>query len=348
MPKMKRSLALFILTLGVLAMPTLTRALSFEIKAQPGWVIFDPTKDGVAYRYGPSLMLNEDGSIDAWFASPGGPGTDNIHQWDWIRHKHSADGGKTWGPETIVLKASEGSRDCLSVCDPGVVKFGGHYYLGVTAVADPKGNDNEVFVARADAPAGPFEKWNGAGWGGNRPMPLVAFRQPVDVWGAGEPSFVVKDGKVFVYYSISSRDDKGQPTNQTWVATAPADDPNWPGKIAGNQLAWNREKDEDSTDVKYCDKLGRFISISSSHRLTAEAHLVYRESEDGLHWSAPAKLTENIKTWCHNAGISGTPEGHLDLTKQNYIGYAYSTEPKINWAFWYTNLHPITITPTAK
>lgn len=89
-----------------------------SIIAADGWVIFDPAKDGQAYRYGPSMMINPNGSIDAWFASPGGKANDGSDQWDWIRHKHTVDGGKTWGAETVVLKATGGSRDQQSVCDP--------------------------------------------------------------------------------------------------------------------------------------------------------------------------------------------------------------------------------------
>lgn len=78
-----------------------------------GRVIFDPTKDGHGYRYGPAMIINPDGSIDAWFASPGGKGKDGKYQWDWIRHKRSADGGKTWSAETVVLRATASSANSV-------------------------------------------------------------------------------------------------------------------------------------------------------------------------------------------------------------------------------------------
>lgn len=40
---------------------------SAVFKAEPGWDIYK----GGAYRYGPSIIENSDGSIDAWFAAPG-------------------------------------------------------------------------------------------------------------------------------------------------------------------------------------------------------------------------------------------------------------------------------------
>jgi hypothetical protein len=44
------------------------------------------------HRYGPSIIINPDKSIDMWLASTG-----FSEQWDWIRHKRSIDGGKSWG-----------------------------------------------------------------------------------------------------------------------------------------------------------------------------------------------------------------------------------------------------------
>jgi hypothetical protein len=315
---------------------------SVTVKASAGWVIFDPTehtKEVGYYRYGPSMIINPDGSMDAWFASPGGN-----DQWDWIRHKRSPDGGKTWGAETVVLKPTEGSRDRQSVCDPGVIRFGGWYYLGVTAVEDPKGNCNEVFVARSQAPTGPFEKWNGAGWGG-APQPILPFRAPADVWGLGEPSFVRKGDTLFIYYTLWSREPDGKtPIYRTVVATAPANDPNWPAKVIPRGTAFERDEGEDSADVKFVDAYNAFIAVSTARRFTPASYINVRWSWDGFGFSSPAHLTENIKTRCHNAGISGTADGHIDLRQHNCIAYAFSdgTCPDPSWAFWCTFLNPIT------
>lgn len=318
---------------------------AIHIEPGEGWIIFDPSKEQPgSYRYGPSIIINEDSSIDVWFASPGGTGTDGVHQWDWIRHRHSEDGGRTWGTETIVLKANEGSRDKMAVCDPGVIRFGGYYYLGVTAVEDPKGNCNEVFVARSKLPTGPFEKWNGSGWGGD-PTPLVEFRSPEDVWGAGEPSFVKKGDTLFIYYTWWSRWEDGTPVEETRVATAPADDPHWPGKTTYRGVAFKREQAEDSTDVKYVDAAGRFVALATARRFTPESYITIRESIDGISWNEPKKVTAQIKAKCHNMGISGTPEGHLDTNAQNFVAYAFAdgTRPGVSWAYWHTFLNPVTI-----
>ena len=53
-------------------------------------------------------------------------------------------------------------------------------------------------------------------------------------------------------------------------------------------------------------------------------------------------MKKRIKTGCHNAGISGTSEGHIDLEKNNFIAYAYQDENGA-WGMWDTFLNPITI-----
>jgi len=314
------------------------------VRAAEGWVIFDPTKDGYAYRYGPSIIVNDDGSIDAWFASPGGPGPDGKHQWDWIRHKRSDDGGRTWGPETIVLKPTVGSRDRQAVCDPGLIKLGDWYTLGVTAVWDPKGTCNEVFVSRSKSPTGPFEKWSGYGWGG-MPMPIVVFREPRDVWGAGEPSFVVKGDTLFVYYTIISKRPDGTAINQTHVATAPADDPNWPGKLTHHGSLWDRLPGEDSADVKYHEGLGRFLAFCTASRMSDDSFIIVRESEDGLDFGEPVRVEGPLQTHLHNMGVSGDPLGHIPADMEPFIAYAYAdgSRPGVSWGFWHTLLHPIAI-----
>jgi hypothetical protein len=314
------------------------------VTARAGWVIFDPTKDGFAYRYGPSIIVNPDGEIDAWFASPGGNGSDGAHQWDWIRHRSSNDGGHKWSPETVVLKATPGSRDRQSVCDPGVILINGWYYLGVTAVEDPKGLCNEVFVARSKSPTGPFEKWNGSTWGG-APAPIFPFRAPPDVWGLGEPSFVLVDKTLFIYYTESSHDEKHHPINRTRVATAPGDSPDWPARITDRGIAFDRVKGEDSADVKYDDIGRRFMAVTTADRMGPAAHVNVRWSTDGITFGDPAKVDGPVKTRCHNVGLSGTASGHLLPDGKNFIAYAYGdgTRPDPSWAFWYTYLNPIDI-----
>ena len=317
-------------------------AQSITINVSKGWNIFIPKKsDG--HRYGPSIMINPDKSVDLWFASTGGEG-----EWDWIRHRRSLDNGKTWSEETIVLRPTPDSKDRMSVCDPGVIKIGDFYYLGVTAVYDDKGRHNHVFVARSKSPTGPFEKWDGQGWGGS-PEPIIQFSGPKDSWGAGEPSFIVHDQLLYIYYSwttapaFSGAAEPEELISQTRVATAPADDLNWPGKITLQGIAFDRVQGEDSADIKYCNTFGKFISVSTANRFSDSSYIAVRTSTNGFNFSKPLKVKENIKTWCHNAGISGTPEGHFDVDNLNFISYAYSAKGGMSWGFWHTFLNPVSI-----
>jgi hypothetical protein len=201
--------------------PTSTaHAADVEISAEPGLDIFDPKDAKYDYRYGPSMILNEDGSLEVWFASPSG-----------------------------VL---------------------------------PDGFRNQIFVARSKSATGPFEKWNGSGWGG-KPAPFITFQTPPKAWGVGEPTFTIKSDT---------------------------------------------------------------LSISTAKRMTADAHVIYRTSKDGIHFSEPKVLRENIKPWCHNAGISSGPEGWIDPAKPVYLSYAFSNKPEVSWGIWHTWLNPVKITVT--
>ena len=123
--------------------------------------IWKPSKYHGGYRYGPSMILNKDGSLDVWFAA-NGPG-DIV---DLVSYKRLYNGGSSCTKEVVTLKPTPESHDQKWTCDPGVIKFGGYYYIGYTTTADERGVDNDVCIARSKSPDGPFvEKWTGDGWG---------------------------------------------------------------------------------------------------------------------------------------------------------------------------------------
>lgn len=332
--KLKVSMVIVILVVAIFPITTFAVVNG---TTSPGWCIFDWCAAGGTfnYRYGPSIIINDDNSIDAWFASPGGNG-----QWDWIRYRHSNDNGQTWTNETVVLTPTSGSADNYSCCDPGVIKFGGYYYIGYTSTTDSRGCNNQLFVARSTSPTGPFDKWNGSGWGGN-PQPFITYNGPTDAGGVGEPSFVAKDNTLYIYYSWISRDATDHPLEQTRVATASVTDVNWPANTSYQGVAINRNMTyiEDSADVKYIDAYGKFFAINTRKRMTTDAFINAYESTDGITFT-PANLPKNfIVAGCHNCGLSGNALGHIDLTKNNFIAYAYGFN---TWAQWNTYLNPIT------
>lgn len=333
----KLMLALFVAIFTVILLPASAFAV-IQATTSDGWDIFNPVTGGGGagsynYRYGPSIIINADNSIDMWTASPG----DFVTEYDWVRYKRSTDGGQTWGTESVVLRPTPGSLDATSTCDPGVVKFGGYYYIGYTSTLSTSGLANNVFVARSTSPTGPFDKWNGTGWGGN-PQPFISFGGPQNSWGCGEPSFVVNNGTLYIYYTYVGRDASDRPIAQTRVCTASASNANWPGAITYQGVAFNRNADgEDSADVKYIDSYGKFMAFDTSNRFGPKAYINVYESTDGITFT-PSNLPKNyIRYGANNIGVSGTEAGHMDLTKNNFIAYAYGQ----TFAYWYTFLNPI-------
>ncbi len=283
------------------------------------------------YRYGCTYLYNDDGSIDAYFACVGL----NTGEWDWIAYRHSPDGGKTWGDEKIVLTPTQGSMDHFSNCDPGVVYFNGYYYLGYTSTLNSQGFCNNLFVARSKNPDGPFEKWNGSGWGGYEPQPIVYYDEDYQKWGIGEPSFVELNGTLYMYYTHT-----GVAGDYTMVATADATDENWPATLEFHGAACR--KSTDSIDVKYVEEWGKFVGIATGDRMGPSSWIGVYESNDGLHFDLVDITREGTYSHLHNAGISSRPNGHIRVTEDAdklRVIYAYGE----GWGTWNTRVQPITL-----
>lgn len=293
-----------------------------------GTDMFVPDKQTGGYRYGPTIFSNADGSLDVFFAAPGCFG-----RWDVINYRHSPDGGKTWTTDKKILEPTPGSPDLYSCCDPGAVKFGGYWYIGYTSTVDSRGVFNHVFVARSRNIDGPYEKWNGSGWGGD-PAPVVTFTGGADEWGAGEPSFTVADGTLYMYYTWKTS------ANETRVCTADASDENWPASLnyRGTAITY-RDMNSDSADVKYIDEYGRFVAVCTGARFSPYSYIDVYQSDDGLSFTRSCVVRTNIAACCHNCGISSRTDGHIRLADKKYIGYAYGSD----WGNWATRLNEISI-----
>ncbi|MCQ2162582.1 MAG: hypothetical protein MJY86_04820 [Bacteroidales bacterium] len=258
--------------------------------------------------------------------------------WDQITYQHSKDGGKTWSKEENTLIPTEFSMDELSCCDPGVAKWGGWYYLGYTSTEDDRGTDNNVFVARSKNPNGPWEKWNGTGWGGN-PYPVIMYHGVgnKDSFGAGEPCFVVVDDTVYMYYSWCDKN----PT--TRVSIASAKDENWPANLQYKGTAIDKTdasiQSADHSDVKYRPDLKKFYAINTAKRMTADAYIQVWVSNDGLKFTLEGKMKgTGMKPGLHNCGWSGDEMGIQDPTKPQFIGYAYGLDAWGQWNTWFAPL----------
>ncbi len=285
------------------------------------------------YRYGCTYLYNEDGSVDAYFACVGTVSG----EWDWISYRHSPDGGATWENEKVVLTPTQDSMDHYSNCDPGVVYFNGYYYLGYTSTLNSSGYCNNLFVARSENPDGPFEKWNGSGWGGPDCQPIVYFDENWESWGIGEPSFVELNGTLYLYYTCTAPSG-----SYTMAATADAANENWPATLQFHGMACSKGSD-DSLDIKYVEEWGKFIGVCTSDRMSASSCLAVYESNDGLTFEPVDYVKEGTYRYLHNAGISSRPNGHIRLSEDAdrlCVIYAYGE----GWGVWNTRVQPVTLT----
>lgn len=285
------------------------------------------------YRYGPTMMNYADGSMDAWFAAPAVAGP-----WDYLTYRHSED-GNSWSDEKVVLQPLADTMDYASVCDPGSVFFNGYYYLGYTSTIYGGGVSNNCFVARSRTPDGPYEKWNGSGWGGE-PAPIVYYTDQHTAFGAGELSFVELDGTLYIYYTWRSPSE-----HKTCVSIADATDENWPATMEykGVAMEYNIQDNEDSADVKYVEDYGKFIAINTTKRMSPDSAIQVWESNDGISFYRTNTLKTNIIYYCHNAGLMSRPNGHINLNDKLYLAYAYGGTSN-DWGKWSTRIHEFTIT----
>ncbi len=288
--------------------------------------IYTPREEGGGYRYGPSMILNKDGSLDTWCATDG-PGD----IWDMISYSRLYDGGKRSSGEVLPVKPAGGAFDSYSTCDPGAIYFGGYYYIGYTTTLDERGVDNDVCVARSKKPGGPYEKWTGSGWGAE-PAPMIDYNGNPDEWGAGEPSFVLMGDKLYVYYSWND----GEVT--TRLSIADATDENWPATLEFKGTCLTNKNGGDSADVKYSDEYGRFLAVFTMKRFSPDSYISVWESFDGLNFRQCSVIKTNTQKCLHNCGISGRADGHIAAGDPVYIGYAYDNCGAGAWA---TRLHQV-------
>ena len=290
---------------------------------------FNPDKLLGGYRYGPSMILNKDGSIDLWSAA-NGPGDIT----DMVTYTRLFNEGAKRTKEVVALKPTSETEDAKWTCDPGVIKFGGYYYIGYTSTIDGRGTDNSVYIARSKNPEGPFtEKWTGNGWGVSPVVPIIKYTGNPDHFGSGEPSFVLMGDKLFIYYSWC---DEGATTR---VATADATDENWPATIEYHGECIPVKNGGDSADVKYADEFGRFVAVFTEKRFSDDSYVAVWESFDGINFRQSGLVKTNTARKLHNCGISGRADGHIGKGDPVYLSYAYGSD----WGNWPTRFHKVTL-----
>lgn len=94
------------------------------------------------------------------------------------------------------------------------------------------------------------------------------------------------------------------------VATAPADDPDWPAKLQDRGIAFRHGEAEDSGDVVYVEALERFVYVNIGRRYMDNCRIVIRQSADGIHWDENVSYARTgLAQYAHNGGISKDVNG---------------------------------------
>ena len=282
----------------------------------------DSSNHGSLYMYAPTII--KAGSVyHAYFCSAG----TGVNDWDWIRHATSTD-LVNWSAADIVLRPSVYER---ANCDPSVVRFnagdGDYYYMAYS------GNVLNVqtvnFIARSKSPEGPFEKLlPDGGWAHQpyQPKIIVSPMRPAPegagVYGAGQPSLVVKDGVVHQWYT-----DTSDGNSYIYLRTS-RDMKNWSNSVRTNVVSA-------SIDVKWDPSRRVFVMFESPAAHQKVVKIAVRKSNDGINWSAAVVTCDEscMPDYSHNIGVSGNSSGHL--MSGGRVLYSYSAPYDLNP--YYTN-----------
>lgn len=307
--------------------------INLKFTEDKGFDVFSPYDTSYSYRYGPTILMNDDKSMETYYSSLGG-----FSEWDHLNYMHITPEGEVL-PEETVIQPTPGSYDYNSCCDPGAIYFNGYYYVGYTSTIYKTQNVNNVFVARSKSPTGPFEKWNGSGWGGAA-MPIIMYDGTTLCWGAGEVAFVELNGTLFIYYTLKAQ----SPYFYTMVCTADATDENWPLTISESAPALTHGYAQSGADIKYVESERKFIGVATENSFGEDSYVRVYESYDGITFNETQKLCEGVYRYCHNIGISGDLSGHIKRGDKIYLSYAYSDKPQSeNWGQWATHMQEVTI-----
>ncbi|MBR5515366.1 MAG: S-layer homology domain-containing protein [Clostridia bacterium] len=307
--------------------------LTFGFTEDKGFDVFSPYNTSYSYRYGPTILMNDDGSMETYYSSLGG-----FSEWDHLNYMHITANEEIL-PEETVIQPTPGSYDFNSCCDPGAIYFNGYYYVGYTSTIYRTQNVNNVFVARSKSPNGPFEKWNGNGWGGEA-MPIIMYNGTTLCWGAGEVAFVELNGTLFIYYTLKAQ----SPYFYTMVATADATDENWPLTVSESTPALSHGNAQSGADIKYVESQRKFVGVAIENSFGENSYIRVYESLNGIDFTETQKLCEGVYRYSHNIGLSGDLNGHIKENDKIYVSYAYSDKPQSeNWGQWATHMQEVII-----
>ncbi len=315
------------------------RTYTVSATVHEGTTVYVP-KSGGGYRYGPTMMYNESGVLEAWFSSlPESP--QYSYCWDVLTYRSTSDYGEHWSNEYVSIAPLNGTEEAFSVCDPAVIFMDGFYYMFYTSTIEGQGRYNNVYCARSVSPDGDWQRWNGSGWGGTVVKPVVVYGSDAEHYGIGEPSVVIVDGKLYLYYTYKGVLGNGQTVNQTRLTIGEANE-NFPLTLSEyGVVVGDKPSDEDSLDVKYAEDYNVFIGVTTDKRMSYRSRIKMYWSYDGKNFKEAEVNDTAAKKYSHNIGITGDGSGHIKLDEPQFICYAYS-EGGFSWGNWNTEFQQIT------
>ena len=210
-----------------------------------------------------------------------------------------------------------------------VVKAGNYYYMAYQGSQTYEENyDNCVFIARAETKdAINWEKWNGSGWGGD-PAAVIDLQLPATdtYFGAGEPSLVVKDGTIYLYYTYGITEAQ----LDTYLMTANASDENWPASLSDKGCVMDRSAFAttamDGASVVYAEEVNSFIAIHSVNNNEVNSYFAVWQSADGVTgWSHIGTIYSNTRVRARYPRFVTNEEGHVPASSAYLISYQFGT-----------------------
>lgn len=249
----------------------------------------------------------------------------------------SCDVGAEWSaqPDDPTVAPTSEKADKYYAKNGSVIKVGNYYYMAYQGSETYNENtDNYIFVARAEAKDSTnWEKWNGADWGGD-PAPAfnVEFSEPELYFGAGEPSLVVKDGTIYLYYTYCTTADGSL---NTYLMTADANDENWPASLSDKGQVMDRSAFAttamDGASVVYAEEVNSFIAIHSVNNNEVNSYFAIWQSTDGISgWAHIGTIYSNTRVRAKYPRFLVNEENHIQASTPHVILYQFG-ELQANW-----------------
>ncbi len=324
-------------------------------------VVIDSSATNGNYAYAPEILFI-DGVYHLW-ACDG-----NDHAGDAIRYTTSSD-GTTWSTPTIVFDLANQIAGIQShACDPSVVRFQPpgsrvtYYYLYFTTTPDREGGANGVARTPVDRPAGPYQMYiggdpsNAASWSDRRDVVPGFVTVPVNpcagrqgCYGAGQPSVVVRDGTIHMWYTDTTAGPNGTAGVGGIFHATSTDGVRFSPGVATSHA------NQATVSVKYDREANKYIlfALSANHGTNGQVQASW--SDDGVIFTPFELLPGPVPNYSHNPGVTSDPQGHLDFSRPVYIGFGapwdrrpdYTNDPCRGpnngacWGYWDLFLAPI-------